>query len=59
MGFIVDSITEVIRIPSGAIEQVPDLVSGIDSEYIMGVGKLQSRLLILIDLGKVLSKKTS
>jgi purine-binding chemotaxis protein CheW len=59
MGFIVDSITEVIRIPAGAIEQVPDLVSGIDSEYIMGVGKLKNRLLILIDLGKMLAKKTS
>jgi purine-binding chemotaxis protein CheW len=59
MGFIVDAITEVLRVPSHFIEPAPDLVGGIDSEYIMGVGKLQNRLLILIDLGKVLTKKMS
>jgi purine-binding chemotaxis protein CheW len=59
MGFIVDAITEVLRVPSHIVEQAPDLVTGIDSEYIMGVGKLENRLLILIDLGKVLTKKTS
>ncbi len=36
--------------------QIPPIVAGIDSEYISGVGKLEDRLLILLDLDKVLSK---
>lgn len=56
-GFIVDSVSEVLRIPTSAIEPPPSIVAGIESEYINGVGKLDDRLLILINLGKLLSKK--
>jgi purine-binding chemotaxis protein CheW len=54
-GFIVDAVNEVIRIPVGVTEAPPELVSGIDSEFIKSVGKLDDRLLILIDLNKILS----
>lgn len=54
IGFIVDSVNEVIRIPANITEAPPELVAGIDSEYIKSVGKLDDRLLILIDLEKVL-----
>ena len=55
IGFIVDGVTEVLRISSDMIEPPPDMVAGIDSEYITGIAKLEDRLLILIDLSKVLS----
>lgn len=55
VGFVVDSVSEVLRIPSGTVEPPPPVVSGMDSEYISGVGKLQDRLLILLDLNKLLS----
>ncbi len=55
VGLIVDSVTEVLRIPSSTIEPPPDIVGGVDSEYIDGVGKLESRLLILLNLDKVLT----
>lgn len=54
-GFIVDSVSEVLRIPADTIEPPPPVVAGIESEYINGVGKLEDRLLILLDLDKVLS----
>ncbi len=54
-GFIVDSVTEVLRIPSNITEAPPEMVAGINSEYIKSVGKLEDRILILIDLEKVLS----
>jgi purine-binding chemotaxis protein CheW len=54
IGFIVDSVNEVIRIPVNVTEAPPELITGIDSEYIKSVGKLDDRLLILIDLNKVL-----
>ncbi|MDP3683075.1 MAG: chemotaxis protein CheW, partial [Ignavibacteria bacterium] len=55
VGFIVDSVNEVLRIPKSVTEAPPDLVMGINSEYIQSVGKLEDRLLILIDLEKILS----
>jgi purine-binding chemotaxis protein CheW len=53
LGFIVDSVSEVLRISAGIVEPPPPLVSGIESEYIEGVGKLDNRLLILLELKKV------
>jgi len=55
IGFIVDSVNEVLRISSSITEPPPPMVAGIDSEYITAVGKLEDRLLILLDLEKVLS----
>jgi len=54
-GFVVDSVTEVLRVPGDQIEPPPDMV--VKQEYITGVGKLEDRLLILLDLCKVLSKE--
>jgi len=53
--FVVDSVSEVLRIPASTVEPPPAVVCGIESEYISGVGKLEDRLLILIDLDKLLS----
>ncbi|OGR37744.1 MAG: chemotaxis protein CheW [Desulfovibrionales bacterium GWA2_65_9] len=55
VGFVVDSVSEVLRIPANTVEAPPAIVSGIDSEYINGVGKLVDRLLILLDLNKLLT----
>jgi purine-binding chemotaxis protein CheW len=55
VGFVVDSVSEVLRIPYSTVEPPPPIVSGVDSEYINGVGKLDDRLLILIDLDKLFS----
>jgi purine-binding chemotaxis protein CheW len=57
VGFIVDSVSEVLRIDSSTVEPPPSIVAGVDSEYISGVGKLADRLLILIDLDKLLSQE--
>jgi purine-binding chemotaxis protein CheW len=55
VGFVVDSVSEVLRIPASTVEPAPPVVAGLDSDYISGVGKLQDRLLILLDLDKLLS----
>lgn len=54
VGFLVDSVSEVLRIPRNIIEPPPSMVAGINSNYITAVGKLEDRLLILLDLEKVL-----
>ncbi len=55
VGLIVDSANDVIDIPKQAIEPPPEVVGTVEAEYIQGVAKLERRLLILLDLQKVLS----
>jgi purine-binding chemotaxis protein CheW len=55
MGMIVDSVSEVLRLPANTIEPPPEIVTGINSEYIKGVAKLDDRLLIFLDLSKVIN----
>ncbi len=55
VGFIVDAVTEVLRIPASITEPPPDIVAGVNAEFIKAVGKLDDRLLILIDIEKILS----
>ncbi len=54
VGFLVDSVSEVLRIPRNIIEPPPTMVAGVNSSYITAVGKLEDRLLILLDLDKIL-----
>jgi purine-binding chemotaxis protein CheW len=49
LGFIVDSVSEVLRIPADTVEPPPRL-GQVDREYVSGVGKLDDRLLILLDV---------
>ena len=56
VGFVVDAVSEVLRIPESTVEEPPAVVAGVGSEYMRGVGKLQDRLLILLDLDKLLSE---
>jgi purine-binding chemotaxis protein CheW len=55
VGFVVDAVSEVLRIPRDLTEPPPSLAVGINAEYITAVGKLEDRLLILLDLEKVIS----
>ncbi|HRN27471.1 MAG TPA: chemotaxis protein CheW [Ignavibacteriaceae bacterium] len=55
IGFIVDEVSEVLRIPKNITEAPPDMVGGMNSDYITSIGKLEDRLLILLDLEKILS----
>ena len=56
VGMIVDSVSEVLRLSSEGIEDVPGLIeTEVPEHYIRGVGKLPDRLLVLLDLDHVLS----
>ena len=54
MGMIVDAVSEVLRLNSSAIEAPPEMVTGVNTDYIKGVAKLEDRLLIFLDLSKVI-----
>ena len=55
VGMVVDSVSEVLRLPLDAIEPAPDMITGVDTEYIRGVGKMDDRLIILLDLAKIVT----
>jgi len=55
VGLIVDSVCEVIRLPAGAVEPLPEMVTSVDSRFLQGIGRLNDRLIILVDLARVLS----
>ena len=56
MGMIVDSVSEVLRLSAEQIEDVPSVIqTEVQEHYIYGVGKLKDRLLVLLDLKKVLT----
>lgn len=55
VGLIVDAANDVIDIPVDAIEPPPEVVGGVEAAYLRGVAKLDKRLLILLNLDKVLS----
>lgn len=55
IGMIVDAVAETLRLPSDAIEPPSPVIASVDSEYLRGVGKQDNRLVILLDLDKVLT----
>ena len=57
VGFVVDAVREVIRIPKNITEPPPSIVAGIGSEFITAVAKLENRLLILLDIERILRDK--
>ena len=55
VGMIVDGVSEVVSIPEGAVEATPAITSSIDSTFITGIAKLDQRLVILLDLTRILA----
>lgn len=55
IGMIVSAVSEVLTIEDSVIEPPPPMVSNVNSEFIVGVAKIDKRLVILLDLAKVLS----
>ncbi len=49
-GLVVDSVSEVLRIPSDIVEPPPPMASSMSSMFIKGIAKLENRLIILIDI---------
>lgn len=55
VGLLVDSVWEVLKMQPETIEEPPAMVSAIGVEYITGVAKVDERLIILLDLKRILS----
>lgn len=57
IGVIVDAVSQVLRIPTDIVEPPSPVLAGVDSKYLRGIAKLDDRLVILLDLDFVLSRR--
>lgn len=55
VGMVVDAVHEVMRVPVEDIEPPAPMVTTVDSAFITGIAKVENRLIILLDLAKVLT----
>jgi purine-binding chemotaxis protein CheW len=55
VGVIVDGVSEVLRVNGASIEPPSPVVAGLEAEHINGIAKLTDRLVILLDLDRVLA----
>jgi purine-binding chemotaxis protein CheW len=55
VGLLVDFVSEVRKVQSDAVEDPPEMVSAVGVEYITGVAKVDEKLIILLDLKRVLN----
>jgi purine-binding chemotaxis protein CheW len=57
VGLVVDGVSEVLRVDTALVEPPSPVVAGIDSEYLQGIARLPERLVILLDLDRVLARE--
>lgn len=55
LGIIVDSVTEVIRVPTDSIDPVSEIVTSGQADYLLGIAKLPDKMVILLALDNLLS----
>lgn len=55
VGFVVDSVSEVLRLDEGNIEPPPEGGFQADSQFIKGIGKTGNRLIILLELARIMN----
>jgi purine-binding chemotaxis protein CheW len=56
VGLVVDSASEVLKMPPSDIDPPPNVFDEGDLNYVTGVGKLNGRLIILVELGKIMQR---
>jgi purine-binding chemotaxis protein CheW len=57
VGVIVDGVSDVISLNSGQIRPAPDFSVTLSTEYLLGLGTIEERMLILVDIEKLLNSE--
>lgn len=57
VGMIVDAVLEVLRVPVTSIEPPTMMVSKVENEFVLGIAKVDERLIILLDLARILARE--
>ena len=54
-GIIVDAVSEVLRVADDTVEPLPPMINSVDSAFLKGIVRLEDRLIIILELNKVLN----
>lgn len=57
MGIMIDSVSKVVSMPNSDIQPPPSMLQGIRQRYIKGVGKMEDKLLVVLDLDKLFTNE--
>jgi purine-binding chemotaxis protein CheW len=57
LGLMVDRVQEVLHVPKKEIEPAPEAATGAQADFIAGMGKVGDRLIILLDITRILSQQ--
>lgn len=55
MGMVVDSVSDVITLTADQIKPAPEMGTAFNTDYLIGLGTLDERMLILVDIDKLMS----
>lgn len=55
IGMVVDSVSDVIALAQEQIKPAPSIGTAVDTDYLIGLGTLDDRMLILVDIGRLMS----
>lgn len=55
VGVVVDSVLSVMRVPEAAVEPPSPMVTGPEAQYLVGVAKTENKLIILLDMAKIIT----
>jgi len=55
VGMVVDSVSDVITLTADQIKPAPDMGTAFNSNYLIGLGTLEDRMLILVDIDRLMS----
>lgn len=55
VGIVVDSVFSVMRVPDSAIEPPSPMVTGPEAQYLVGIAKTEDKLIILLDIAKIIT----
>jgi purine-binding chemotaxis protein CheW len=58
VGFLVDAIGQVYRLPAGSIEPSPAVMSSVNTEYIKGIANTEEFMLVILDTEQLISMET-
>ena len=57
VGMVVDSVSDVLTLQSDQVKEPPTFSSSMDTQYIIGIGTVDDRMLILVDIEKLMSSQ--
>ena len=55
VGMVVDSVSDVIRLGGEQLRPAPEMGGGLSADYLVGIGTIEDRMLILVDIDRLMS----